>query len=412
MECDSFMNLKIIFALTLKSFMKYFYLILVTSITFFSCNSDIDLTAPYEDITIIYGLLDQTEDIQYIRINKSFLGDAPLADMAAVRDSVEYDDSDFISKRIEKWEGNVKIDEWELKDTLVEAINTSIFYVTGLTDPLRKVYYLDEVLEEGENIEYKVVVEIENKEEVFASTSLIKNSSGSILNPGSNTTGNSSQRIKFADQNSTVFGIYPNYKFKWRSEIGASLYELFLEMDYVEKVWESPAHEVEVSSEVKTLEWYLGSTKTNQIAQTISQREDLERTINGELFFQQVASRLEVNPNITREIGILNESIVDNHYSTFRFKLVVADEDFGSFIEFSEPSTSLAQERPQWTNITNGQGLFSSRLQQQSTDVRMDLNTMVELCIGQFTSSLNFCSRGASTDADDLEECSCDYLVD
>ncbi len=71
--------------------MKYLFLVLIASITFLSCNSDIDLTAPYEDITIVYGLLDQTEDIQYIRINKSFLGDAPLADMASVRDSVEYD---------------------------------------------------------------------------------------------------------------------------------------------------------------------------------------------------------------------------------------------------------------------------------------------------------------------------------
>ena len=392
--------------------MKYLFLVLIASITFLSCNSDIDLTAPYEDITIVYGLLDQTEDIQYIRINKSFLGDAPLADMASVRDSVEYDDSDFISKRVEKWQGNVKLDEWELKDTLVEAINESIFYISGITDPLRKVYYLDEAIEEGDNIEYKVVVEIQNKESVFATTSLIKNTSGSISNPRSNTVGNSSQRIKFSDASSTINGIYPNYKFKWRSEIGASLYELFLEMDYVEKVWESPAHEVEISSEVKTLKWFLGSTETNQIAQTTSQREDLEKSINGELFFQQVSSSLESNPNITREIGILNNAIEDNHYSTFRFNLVIADEDFGSFIEFSEPSTSLAQERPQWTNVTNGQGLFSSRLKQQSLDVRMDNNTMIELCIGQFTNGLNFCSRGASTDPGDLDECSCDYLVD
>ncbi|MEJ6796383.1 MAG: hypothetical protein QNK63_06700, partial [Flavobacteriales bacterium] len=220
--------------------MKYFFLVLIASITFLSCNSDIDLTAPYEDVTIVYGLLDQTEDIQYIRINKSFLGDAPLADMASVRDSVEYDDSDFISKRVEKWQGNVKLDEWELKDTLVEAINETIFYISGITDPLRKVYYLDEAIEEGDNIEYKVVVEIQNKESVFATTSLIKNTSGSISNPRSNTVGNSSQRIKFSDASSTINGIYPNYKFKWRSEIGASLYELFLEMDYVEKVWESP----------------------------------------------------------------------------------------------------------------------------------------------------------------------------
>lgn len=388
--------------------MKYLFLVLIASITFLSCNSDIDLTAPYEDITIVYGLLDQTEDIQYIRINKSFLGDAPLADMASVRDSVEYDDSDFISKRVEKWQGNVKLDEWELKDTLVEAINESIFYISGITDPLRKVYYLDEAIEEGDNIEYKVVVEIQNKESVFATTSLIKNTSGSISNPRSNTDVNSNQSIKFSDASSTINGIYPNYKFKWTSEIGASLYELFLEMDYVEKVWESPAHEVEISSEVKTLKWFLGSTETNQIAQ----REDLEKSINGELFFQQVSSSLESNPNITREIGILNNAIEDNHYSTFRFNLVIADEDFGSFIKFSEPSTSLAQERPQWTNVTNGQGLFSSRLKQQSLDVKMDNNTMIELCIGQFTNGLNFCSRGASTDPGDLDECSCDYLVD
>ena len=40
-----------------------------------SCSEDVDLTAPYKDITVAYGLLDADQDTHWVRIQKAFLGD-------------------------------------------------------------------------------------------------------------------------------------------------------------------------------------------------------------------------------------------------------------------------------------------------------------------------------------------------
>lgn len=363
-------------------------LVLVSSLCF-GCSTDIDLTAPYEDITVVFGLLDQTRDTHFIKINKAFLGDEPLEDMAAVRDSVEYDEGVIISKRVEQWQNNAPTGlEWELKDSLVESINESIFYVDGITDPLRKVFYFEESNLQ-EDFEYRLIIEFENKETVEGFTTLIPDSPGAITKPVSNEGFQTSQAITFANSNSDVNGVYPDYTFKWKAEEFARRYDLNLEFRYVENLWETECHEVLVSSEEKTLLINLGSTKTSDASGT----DELEYEMNGIQFFQEISERLEENPLITREIGVLTEELTSNHYSAFNFILTVADEDLNSYLEFSEPVTGLAQERPQWTNINNGQGVFSSKLQQSSINIKMNTNTIRNLAQGPITSGLNFCTK-------------------
>ena len=68
-----------------------------TSILFFalvvffaSCKTEVDLNAPYKNTTIIFGLLDAEQDVQFIKINKTFLGEGDNNAYAAIRDSSEY----------------------------------------------------------------------------------------------------------------------------------------------------------------------------------------------------------------------------------------------------------------------------------------------------------------------------------
>ena len=41
---------------------------------FSSCESDLDINSKWEEVTVVFGLLDQSQEKQYIRINKAFLG--------------------------------------------------------------------------------------------------------------------------------------------------------------------------------------------------------------------------------------------------------------------------------------------------------------------------------------------------
>ncbi len=375
---------------------RLFAFILLGSLCF-GCSTDIDLTAPYEDITIVFGILDQSRDVQFIKINKAFLGDEPLEDMAAIRDSVEYNDDLFTSKRIEEWENGIKTREWELKDSLVEAINESIFYVEGITDPLRKVFYF-EANNLNDEAEYKLVVEFVHKEKVEGFTTLIPDSPGAITKPVSNEGFQTNQAISLANSTSDVTGIYPNYIFKWNAEENARRYEATLDFRYVENVWEDECHEILVSSEEKVLSMFLGTVKTSDASGT----DELELTFSGLDFFQRIQENLTADPLITREIGVLDENVAVNHYSVFDFKLTIADEDFNTYLEFNEPVTSLAQERPQWTNVNNGQGVFSSRLQQNSINIKMNVFTVRNLATGPITSDLNFCSKDFIFQDDDF----------
>jgi hypothetical protein len=56
------------------------------------------------------------------------------------------------------------------------------------------------------------------------------------------------------------------------------------------------------------------------------------------------------------------EDEVRERYTSFVDVVVsVAEEDFAKYIEVNEPSTSIVQERPNFSNIENGLGIFSSR---------------------------------------------------
>ena len=40
---------------------------------FYSCSTDVPINAPYKDIYVVYGVLNATDSIQYIRVSKAFL---------------------------------------------------------------------------------------------------------------------------------------------------------------------------------------------------------------------------------------------------------------------------------------------------------------------------------------------------
>ena len=67
----------------------------------FSCTTDFDTTAHYQDITVVYGLLDQTQPNQYIKINKAFLSETDVLTYANDADSSNYP---FIL--------DIKLEEW------------------------------------------------------------------------------------------------------------------------------------------------------------------------------------------------------------------------------------------------------------------------------------------------------------
>jgi hypothetical protein len=67
-----------------------FLLLFIVIITFVSCETDFDVIADYKEVAIVYGLLDQSEAVHYLRINKAFLGKGNAISYAQIADSSSF----------------------------------------------------------------------------------------------------------------------------------------------------------------------------------------------------------------------------------------------------------------------------------------------------------------------------------
>ena len=73
-------------------------------------------------------------------------------------------------------------------------------------------------------------------------------------------------------------------------------------------------------------------------------------SFEGEEFFNKLENSIDINNNVVRTFVDLN------------VRMTVGTEDLYTFINVNQPFSSIVQERPSFTNINNGIGLFSSRL--------------------------------------------------
>ena len=120
---------------------------------------------------------------------------------------------------------------------------------------------------------------------------------------------------------------------------------------------------------------------------------------NAEDFYSRVGSQVddtEPDSDIERIVS-----------ATLQFFLEVANEELATYIEVNQPISDVAQERPEYTNVKNGLGVFASRLVVSTrtgvpqTDGRiMDRFTLEELLYanlvgtGNYTANKNFSRPG------------------
>ena len=81
---------------TIKNISLFLFIILLFS----ACEEDFDIVTDYKDQTVVYaflnhqdpwnGPLEENLDTNWIVVNKAFLGEANVYDMASVADSVNY----------------------------------------------------------------------------------------------------------------------------------------------------------------------------------------------------------------------------------------------------------------------------------------------------------------------------------
>jgi hypothetical protein len=345
-------------------------LFLIRVLVISSCKTDFDVNAPYQDVTVVYGIISINDSTHYIKINKSFLGQADAFDMALVRDSSEYKN---INASVEQWLNGQLKKSYTLAPFLVTNKDTANGDFYG---PNQIVYVFNEPALNA-SAEYILNVSLnEGAKKVSAKTKLIPQFSATSDNLLM------SSQFKFGLATQTANGpSYNTYEYKFQTVENGKRYQLNAIIHYNEVLYSG-------TTVSRSINWSFPTIKLN----VPRAGEEQKVPIAGEDFYKQMAGRIPAKlstPNVKwrKFVGI-------------DFVITVAGEDLNTYIEVNEPSIGIIQEKPEFTNIDNGIGIFSTRGKSALSSVRppgkelVELNTssLVELYAGQYTKDLGFCA--------------------
>ena len=303
--------------------MKKIYLILsVFAIVFTACETDFDVNAEWEETTVVFGLLDASKDIQFIKINKAFLGKASAELMASFSDSVNYMPADLevilykIDFNPDFLNYNDTIDFRVLKDTVIEK-EDGLFSIENNIVYYFKSPMIDNFL--SSNRTYSLAIKnIKTGNFVSSTTEIIKGFNFSSGIPNSNKLTFYLDGLGFR---------FPRFEWSSVSSPNAEVYQFNLRFHYKEN---------EVEKELLWTQTALGSNDNILI-------------LSGEDFFQFLANNKAFSSDEERE------------FMSIDIEMTLGTQELKTYIAVNEPITGIVQERPQFTNINNGIGLFSSR---------------------------------------------------
>lgn len=328
------------------------FLYILTAFVLTGCDNDFQINAKWKDITIVYCLLNKNEaDSQhFVRINRAFLNENNDALMLAKNpDSTNYKDSLYV--RLEYWKNNV---HYVANDIVLHRV-PNLHKDSGIfanTDQYLWATPPKTVLSE-EAIYKLVITNTATGKVVWSETPIVGNISSSFPKAGN--------KITISPKN--------NIDFEWFSGKNAYFY------DVVAEIWynEFPASKPEEKTK-KVLYWPIAMnllpSKTNEIV-------EMKVTVAGISFYQFLKDNIAVDDDINREF-----LRIDFIYSA-------GGKEIYNYMNVNKPSIGIVQKKPEYTNINNGLGVFSSR-NKNIVSVQITPTMRTELQTNDLTRDLNF----------------------
>ena len=294
--------------------MKKIYLLLSVSLVIFtSCETDFDVNANWEEVTVVYGLLDSGigDETQQIKISKAFLGEMDALQMAQYADSINFNEGELAVKVI-RIKNNGITDTITLDEATTSRdsgiFNDSIMIYTFINDNFL-----------SSSSDYELLIK--------------NNITGNQVSSRTNIVSNFDFDNVFRNTKAFQFGFYNNGNYSistvtWDdSNDNGEIYQLDLVINYTE------------NSEIKELVF----------SQNLLDDKETKISIEGERFFNFMSKE------------ITKDNSKERYFTSIDLVMTVGSEDLDTYIKVNRPVTGIVQERPKFTNIDNGIGLFSSR---------------------------------------------------
>lgn len=295
-----------------------------------SCETDFDVTAEWEDVTIVYGLLNQNDSIHEVKINKAFLGEGNLLQYAAIEDSNIYQQE--LDVKLLEMDGNTTVREFQLDTTTIHNKEEGIFYhpeqIIYTTGSNRKVFLND-------NFTYKLRIENPATGKVVtAETYLVDDFS--IDQP----------RLNSATYPTIHFPVNDNNKeVAWISARNGTLYQLVIYFNFTE-------FDVNGDSTSRTLRW---DSFPSMRSINNNGDQNMSKVFKNSEFYDFVLN------NAPYDDQAKEQQVDRRHSDEIIFEISVASDILETYMEVYKPNNSLIQYTPDYTNVDNGLGLFASR---------------------------------------------------
>ena len=315
---------------------KIYLLLSVFAMLFIACETDFDVNSQWEETTVVYGLLDASDEntLQKIKISKAFLGEMDAYEMAQYADSINFDTAN-IDVMIYKWGFN------EIEDSVSLNAVPNLRDGDIFNDSIIVYEFVNENSFLQKEYEYELVVKNNKSGNIVTSrTSIISTSpSWSSFVP-------SQYNFGFYKKDENEFD---DKKINWRSVDGGKLYQLNILFQY---------------SEENTITGKLDSITINWLQPLQNNSNNpINVELEGVKFFNFLKDNINENDDVIRV------------FNSISVQMTVGSEDLETYINVNKPITGIVQERPSFTNINNGIGLFSSRFTSTNL-VGRDLNNI------------------------------------
>ncbi|MEG1555642.1 MAG: hypothetical protein RR356_02830 [Bacteroidales bacterium] len=295
--------------------------VLLVVMLFSRCKPELDFTAEYKDITVAYGILNPKDSAHYIKIYKGFLTDGNAIVAAGKLENISY--------------------YKEITVTLEESINQSITRIIPLdtttaipkrpgifANPTQVLYYTKAPLRQDATYQL-VIVNNKTGKKVTATTNIVNDF----------TFDTPFNYIDYMDMESK------GTRIKFNGAKNAVAYDAYFYFYY---------YEVDKNTG-GVIKHDTISTKINS-SLVRSTGKIVEIEFIPKSFYRLVAGKLSPNSKVIRYID-----------TQFCMQIVIwgAAEDFVTYVDVSSPSSSIVQDRIEYTNMVSkdhsAYGLLSSR---------------------------------------------------
>lgn len=320
-----------------------FLLISLISMIMTSCKNDVDIFLEGEETTVVYGYIDCEADTNYLKITKSFVGNA--TELAP-----QYSASNYDYKLDVRLVGKFAKSSGQIREVILDT--TSVFkpydpeglFYSGRDQVL---YYTTEKFLENEK--YRLIISREDGEKI---TSEIETISGSKLRRPLN-------NISFESD-------YTN-QIQWSTNIPLDFAAYYEVIGYF--------HYKEISSEGSTdtakhtMKWFLGAGTGEELYNSVDKRLSINYTPS--TFYTKLAATDNIANNQSDYIQRFSEG--------FEIVITATGNELYNYILIQQSGSAII-DTPEYTNIENGIGIFSSRSVYSETVPlnELTLNTLIK----------------------------------